>query len=319
MAAQAIDFSVSGRISRALVVTDTGSSTKAQVKNWGSSGSRVRVKGSSDLANGMTVGGNLEYAAGSSLTLRYAEGYYSGGFGKISIGQGDQGGEGSVYSDKSGVVGIGHGQETGESSLGTYFGSLDGGGGRIERIRYDTPAIGPVSAGISVGRSVVKGGFAVNATTGDIENTPTMDVDQVSAGVSISQSVGDTSFGAKVGTIQMENDTGTISASAGVKLPSGVTVSGAWGKMDGGSDPSFFQSTVGFVLGNTSVGASWYQSSDFANEGSEGTAIGIGAAHGLPKANATIYAAVQNYAVDDPAAGIDRDETVAMIATVVKF
>ena len=300
MAAQAVDFSVSGRVSRALVITDLGDSTEAEVKNWGSSGSRVRVSGSSEMMNGMSVGGNLEYAAGGSLTLRYAEVYYGGGFGKVSIGQGDQGGEGSVYSDKSGVSGIGHGQEQGMSPYADYFGSLDGGAGRNERIRYDTPAIGPVSAGISVGNG-----------------------DAVSAGVRVSQSMGDTSFGAKIGAIQTPGNASTISASAGVKLPSGVTVSGAWGTQDsgngGGSDPSFFQSTVGYVLGDTAIGASWYQSSDFVNEGSEGTAIGIGVTHSLPKVNASVTAAVQNFAVDNGMASIDDDVTVAMIATVVKF
>jgi hypothetical protein len=296
MAAQAVDFSISGRVSRALVITDSDDTTSAQVKDWGSSGSRVRVNGSNEMMDGMTVGGNLEYAAGGSLTLRYAEVYYSGAFGKISIGQGDEGGEGSVYSDKSGVSGIGHGQEKGSITTGDYFGSLDGGGGRNERIRYDTPSIGSVSAAISVGNG-----------------------DEVSAGVKLSQNFGDTAFGAKIGTTQSPGENGTVSASAGIKLPAGITVSGAWGtqEIDGGSDPSFFQATVGYVMGDTSVGVSWYASSDFMNDGSEGTAIGLGATHNIPKVNASVTAAVQNYSVEDGT--IDSDETVAMIATVIKF
>ena len=302
MAAQAVDFSISGRVSRALVIADSDSGTSAQVGDWGSSGSRVRVSGSNEMMDGMTVGGNLEYGAGatggSSLSMRYADIYYSGAFGKISIGHGDEGGEGSVYSDKSGVSGIGHGQEKGSISTADYFGSLDGGGGRNERIRYDTPSIGPVSAAISVGNG-----------------------DEVSAGVKVSQSFGDTAFGAKLGTTQSPGENGTVSASAGIKLPAGVTVSGAWGtqEIDGGSDPSFFQATVGYVMGDTSVGVSWYASSDFVNDGSEGTAIGIGATHNLPKVNASVTAAVQNYAVEDTAGGVDNDATVAMIATVIKF
>ena len=296
MAAQAVDFSISGRVSRALVITDSDDSTSAAVGDWGSSGSRIRASGSNEMMDGMTVGGNLEYAAGGSLTLRYAEVYYSGAFGKISIGHGDEGGEGSVYSDKSGVSGIGHGQEKGSIMHTAYFGSLDGGGGRNERIRYDTPAIGPVSAAISVGNG-----------------------DEVSAGVKLSQSFGDTAFGAKLGTTQSPGENGTVSASAGIKLPAGVTVSGAWGQqeVDGGSDPSFFQATVGYVMGDTSVGVSWYASSDFVNDGSEGTMIGIGATHNLPKVNASVTAAIQNHSVEDGM--IDSDEAVAMLATVIKF
>ena len=196
MAAQAVDFSISGRVSRALVITDSDDSTSAAVGDWGSSGSRIRASGSNEMMDGMTVGGNLEYGAGGSggdsLSMRYAEVYYSGAFGKISIGHGDEGGEGSVYSDKSGVSGIGHGQEKGSIMNGAYFGSLDGGGGRNERIRYDTPAIGPVSAAVSVGND-----------------------DEVSAGVKLSQSFGDTAFGAKLGTTQSPGENGTVSASAG--------------------------------------------------------------------------------------------------------
>ena len=70
-------------------------------------------------------------------------------------------------------------------------------------------------------------------------------------------------------------------------------------------------------MGDTSVGVSWYASSDFENDGSEGTMIGIGATHNLPKVNASVTAAVQNHSVEDGM--IDSDETVAMIATVIKF
>ena len=200
---------------------------------------------------------------------------------------------------------------------------------RGNRIRYDTPSIGPISGAISVGN-----------------------VDEVSAGVSLSQSFGDTAFQAKVGTTMSPGDTGTISASAGVKLPSGLTVSGAWGQgddhlmgMTAGSiscakatgtvasgdctvtpvvagnvvDPSFFQATVGYVMGDTSVAASWYASSDFMNDGSEGTVLGIGANHNLPKVNANVFVAAQNFAAEDLAADIDTDETLLMIGTRIKF
>ena len=52
-------------------------------------------------------------------------------------------------------------------------------------------------------------------------------------------------------------------------------------------------------MGDTSVGVSWYASSDFMSDGSEGTAIGIGATHNLPKVNASVTAAVQNFSVED--------------------
>ena len=75
---------------------------------------------------------------------------------------------------------------------------------------------------------------------------------------------------------------------------------------------------IGYLFGNTGVAVSWYQSQDFVNAGSSGTAIGIGARHTLPAAGADIYAAVQNYDVEY-ASGASADETVAMIGTKVTF
>ena len=89
--------------------------------------------------------------------------------------------------------------------------------------------------------------------------------------------------------------------------------------MDTTTDPSFFQVAVSYAFGDTSVGVSWYQSSDKYNEGSELTAIGAGVDHNLPKLGTNVYAAVQNYAIEDDAAGMDMDTTVIMIGARVKF
>ena len=83
-------------------------------------------------------------------------------------------------------------------------------------------------------------------------------------------------------------------------------------------DPSYFQMEIGYIFGDTGVAVSWYESQDFVNEGSSGTALGIGARHSLPKIGAQIYAGVQNYDVDY-ASGLSADETVVMIGTSVAF
>ena len=84
-------------------------------------------------------------------------------------------------------------------------------------------------------------------------------------------------------------------------------------------DPSFFQFAVSYAFGDTSVGASWYQSNDLYNDGSKMTAIGFGVDHNLPKIGTNVYAAAQNYNMDDAAAGVDDDATVVMIGARVKF
>ena len=202
-----MDFTISGHINRALFITDNDAGTESSVQNNTSSGTRIRVTGSSEMETGGSAGVNLEYGAADTLGLRYGEVWYGGEFGKVSVGKGDQGGEGSSYPGQNGAVWIAHGQDKGASTLGDYFGSLDGGGGRIERIRYDTPSVGPISAAVSVGNG-----------------------DQVSAGIKLSQDFAGTAFSAKLGTVQSPGDMGTLSASAGVKLPAGIIVSGAWGK-----------------------------------------------------------------------------------------
>ena len=428
MAAQAVDITLSGHINRAIFITDSDdkSSTSASVSDNASSGTRIRVTGSGEMMDGGSAGVNLEYAADTSLKLRYGEVWFSGDYGKLSLGQGDQGGEGSVYNGAAAVLGTGHGQATGGAAVGNYYDSFDGGAGRNERIRYDTPSVGPVSAAISVGNG-----------------------DQVSAGIKLSQEFGGTSFSAGIGTVQWPGGKSTVSGSAGVGLASGISISGAWGKgkdyagmtipgmdavpntaevpadyrwvntsedgvdttpddeqtnpvvweterntlqtaidtgnadgatnenvvagetaqmalealfashacdpepmgetsvmgdpmdpdctqalyantvpegddgsdavdaMETTTDPSFFQVAVSYAFGDTSVGVSWYQSSDMYNDGSELTAIGAGVNHNLPKLGANVYAAAQNYSVEDGAT--ETDDTVIMIGARIKF
>ena len=414
MAAHAVDVTLSGHVNRALFITDSDSGTSSSVKDNGSSGTRIRVTGTGEMMDGGSAGVLLEYSAGSTLGLRYADVWFSGDYGKVSIGQGDQGGEGSVYKGGAAVLGTGHGQDT-NGVASNYYTSLDGGAGRNERLRYDSPSVGPVSAAVSVGNG-----------------------DQVSAGISLSQSFGDTSFAAGIGTVQSPGRKSTVSGSAGVSLASGISISGAWGvgrahagavavagtaavpahfrmvdttemvmldsdaavdgvetaafdtHMDalrarilagaahtadadseadgevakelkrqlfamtegcnladesgiGGPpvapavcnermypaaaavegtppqivDPSFFQVAVSYAFGDTSAGVSWYQSNDKHNDGSQLVAIGAGVDHNLPKLATNVYAAIQNYSVED--GDMDTDDTVVMLGVRVKF
>lgn len=402
MAAQAVDFTISGHVNQALFIVDKDGDggTKAQVANNGGSSTRVRVTGSTELEEGSTVGIQLEYQQGGvgkagalkdgkvqstdGLTLRHANVQLGSSFGKITIGQGSEAGDGSQYSETSGVFGIGTGAGTSSDfSLGSYFGSLDG-GGRKKMVRYDTPALGPISAAVSVAND-----------------------DRVSALVKYSGEIGGTSVGAQLATLQLPNDRAmdrdesTIGASFGMTMPSGLTLAGAWAKgkdmigrkagagtpgsdaelylvcVDGtntivpegrvpvnanlgqdnlaclgpdgnptnpGSvprtrwteatapmpgtpavvtDPSYYSMELGYKFGNSAVALSWYSSDDFVDEGSEGTAIGVGFKHTLPKAGAELYAAVQQYDVTRGAVvGAEmkeEKETVFMIGTRVKF
>ena len=351
MAAQAVDFTISGHVNRALFVTDGDDGTKAEVKNNTGSSTRVRANGSTELMNGNTVGIQFEYEeSGTGVKLRHANVQYGGAFGKVTLGQGSEAGDGSQYSDTTGVWGIGHGAGTSTAfSLGDFFGSLDS-GGRVNMVRYDTPNLGPLGAAVSVAND-----------------------DRVSGLLKLSSEFSGTTLGAQLGWLKWNksgkrfDNPSTFGASVGATMASGLTVSGAWAKGDdmyvdftdkdstlpgkidedlvpflkrfdlelsdffGGedpiirnpanhsTDPSYFQAEVGYKFGNTGVAVSWYRSEDFVVKDSEGTAIGIGARHTLPKAGAELYAAAQNYDVELVKSGKSVDETVFMFGTRVKF
>ena len=186
MVAQAVDFTISGQVNRALFITDSNAGTRTHVLNNGGGSTRVRANGSSELAGGNKVAIQLEYEeSGTGVNLRHANVQYRGGFGAVTVGQGSEAGDASQYSDTTGVWGIGHGagtssseKEDGGFSLSSYFGSLDG-GGRTNMIRYDTPALGPISAAVSVGNG-----------------------DSVSGILKLSTDVAGTAFGAKLAALQ---------------------------------------------------------------------------------------------------------------------
>ena len=167
-----------------------------------------------------------------------------------------------------------------KGTLSNYFGSLDGGGGRTERIRYDTPAVGPLSAAVSIGNG-----------------------DSVSAGLTLSQDLAGTAFSAKVGTIQAPGDTGTLSASAGVTLPSGLKISGAWGK--GKHHAGMTIPAVAGTEGTPAMPAVYKTVWAGTGTGTTGTCIGVA----VSKGGETSYIFVQ---ADDAPGNID-DNTVNLV------
>ena len=359
MAAQAVDFTISGHVNRALIIVDSDDSkefegSKAGVVNNGSSSTRVRWTGSSEIMDGNSVGIQVEYqeTGDGSLGLRHANVNYAGEFGKVTIGQGSEAGDGSAYKGSVTTFGIGHGQEQGKglfsgaartaiNSYFDHFGSLDA-GTRTNMIRYDTPAIGPVGAAVSVGND-----------------------DRISLAATLSTEFSGSSFNAMIASLREDGlNEGkakeTVGASFGVSMANGLGISGAWARGDnhGGSkatanravltpgvcpadeaedcpastpttvrgdpatdptDPSFFQAGIAYSFGDTTVSASWYNSEDFVNEGSDGTAIGVGVNHNMPKVGAQVYAAVQGYSVEETEGEESKDATVAVVGTRVRF
>lgn len=134
MASHAVDATLYGSIRAGLVSGDDDLPNSGRNLDLGATGtdgdlneqglySRIGVKGSSDLGNGMTAGLHLERGVGSTLSTRHTNVWISGGFGKLTFGQQDNPYRQARNWDQA-------------FFLGGQYGFGDG-GSRLEGIRYD--------------------------------------------------------------------------------------------------------------------------------------------------------------------------------------
>jgi predicted porin len=156
LAAQAVEFSVSGHINRAIISVDGGgASGKADVHDGdvqhvdaNSSQTRFRFTGSEELESGMTAGVQLEY--GLKTNVRHANVYLSTAGGKVTVGHASMATDGMAHADLGGAAWLGGATNwCSYASSGPACPSNDGGRGPV--LRYDTPAIGPASIAVSTG------------------------------------------------------------------------------------------------------------------------------------------------------------------------
>ena len=158
MAAQAVEFSVSGHINRAIISVDGGGASDMPDAHEGdvehvdanSSETRFRFTGSEELENGMTAGVQMELGRPSDWRTRHANAYLTTAGGKITIGQGSAATDGMAHADLGGPSWLG-----GATNWCSYVSSgpacPSNDGGRMSVLRYDTPAIGPASVAVSTG------------------------------------------------------------------------------------------------------------------------------------------------------------------------
>ena len=160
MAAQAVEFSASGHINRAIISVDGGGANNkpdahdgdVQHVDANSSETRFRFTGSEELESGMTAGVQLELGRPGDWRTRHANVYLSTAGGKITIGQGSEATDGVAHADLGGASWLG-----GATNWCSYAGSgpacPSNDGNRNPVLRYDTPAIGPASVAVSTGNN----------------------------------------------------------------------------------------------------------------------------------------------------------------------
>ena len=162
MAAQAVEFSASGHVNRAIVSADGGGKDMAGEKDTydgdvehmdGSmSPTRFRFTGSEELENGMTAGVNFEVGGIGPFTSRHANVYLNTAGGKISLGHTSAATDGMAHARLGGPSWLGMvSNACAWVTVGAVCSANDG--GRHPVLRYDTPAIGPASIAVSTGNN----------------------------------------------------------------------------------------------------------------------------------------------------------------------
>lgn len=179
--AYAIDFTLSGQVSRMMVLPDDAQGDEVQFQDIGWSGTRFRITGEQKLDSGYSVGFRLEEQLQSNPSFstsgggqtdggnddfidnRYQDIYVSGSFGKVALGKGDGASNGSTEADLSGTALSSSSNH--QDNWGSYFitGGPDGvtwgsifrmndGLSRVNRLRYDTPSFSGLSLAASIGQ-----------------------------------------------------------------------------------------------------------------------------------------------------------------------
>ena len=270
LAAQAVEFSVSGHVNRAIISVDGGDNDGDLMHvDANSSQTRFRFTGSEELDSGLTAGVQYEY--GLATNVRHANAYLSSAGGKLTIGHGSRATDGMAHADLGGASWLGGATNwCSYASAGPACPSNDGGRGPM--LRYDTPAIGAAKIAVSAA-----------------------DDEYWDAKVSISGSMGDAGYDLRVGHIGETDDGGDVTtASASVGFGQGTSVSGAWSQ-DNGNDHEYQYVKVDHSYGDGSI-AVYYKRGE-ESDGTEGSLVGIGVGHSLG-GGATAYAGYRQMSED---------------------
>lgn len=291
MAAQAVEFSASGHVNRAIISVDgTGADSDGDWMHTdaNASESRVRFVGSEELDNGMTVGVNLEVAFGGAdqksydttdgsadIRVRHQNVYLNTAGGKITLGQTQTTSDNVPYANMGGpswLAGVtnwcpfaSHGAACQSNSQG-----------RQKVLRYDSPSFGGVTVAAAAG--------------GD---------DYFDAMVKVAGSVGDSGYDIRVGYVG-DNGSGEdlITAAGSIGLSTGTAVTAAWGQHDD-ADKDYVYAAVDQSYGAGSIGA--YYGRGTAGE-AEDTLWGLGVGHNVG-GGATAYAGYRR--MEDGANDVD--------------
>jgi len=291
MAAVAVEGSVSGHVNMVIVQVDDGNpetSDDAMIKDANGSETRFRFRGSEELDNGLTAAVNLEVGAGggtygygadskSDLRVRHANVSLSSAAGKLTIGQQNTPGDAVLYADV-GSTWIAGATNWCSYGIGDGAACVNNEVGRKLAVRYDAPAVGPLSLGIGVGND-----------------------DHWDVAAQLSGSAGDAGYNLRLG-YNGEDGNEDLMAGASVTVGStGIAVNWTDGEDGSSGDNESLYVKLDQSYGDGSV-AVYYKRGE--NADGEGDLWGLGVAHSLG-GGATAYAGYRMVDNDADADKID--------------
>lgn len=331
-----MEVKISGHVNRMLMYVDDGQdNTVFNVDNVNSQ-TRFRFVGSKEFAPGWSAGINWEVGwtsqrsdrvnfgdrdgAATALNERHTEAILSSAqFGSMRLGQGDGAANGNIEIDLSGTKVV---QYANASVIGGAFTFREGGvvgpsigsttsdldfESRYDRIRYDTPKLGPL------------------ALSGSYGNTGQNSVYEI--GARISSRVGGGVFATGMGyslrknISAVANDSITIGGSVSYLSSIGVNASLAYSNRHddtpGRNNRTFYYAKLGYKIAKHAASIDYGRTDDLALDGDEARTYGIAYVY-KPAPWIELYANAKQHELDRP--GTNFHKISFLIAgTRIKF
>lgn len=336
LATHAVKYALSGQVNRAVVFVDDGADSQVRNVDATSSGTRFQLRGSEDLGNGLKLGffwqlqtmsnppgtqGAQSQGDAVAFDIRQANVSLGGAFGTLILGQTSAASDGAMEADLSGTGALTTSAVTtysggtawrssapGRTALGFgpagSYSSFDG--GRLDAVRYDSPALGPVSVSASVGND---GYWDVAMRAG-----------------------GDAGGGRYAIAAHYQDQTGRDGAAGGAgnrdrvqyggsvsyRFSQGTSVGGHYGRRDddlsGRDEATSWSVKLGHRAGRHAVSVQFAAGDDvFTNAGGgvEARFVDVGYVYSMARAQAIVYAGFQHAWADaDAGAGLGGIEDI---------
>jgi predicted porin len=337
--ADGLEVKLSGQVNRALMNVNDGQKSNAFFVDNSISSTRFRISATAPMTTGIRAGAVFETEFQSNpsgdvnfdtpdiaaaFNERHMDVFFEGGWGKVSLGQGDGAANGGTEVDLSGTS-VAH--WSGMHSIGGAFEFKTSGGAgtgiaitdvvnnqdfesRYDRLRYDSPKFGGFS---------VAGSWGTKDSGRDVRELALWYTGDLGALGRLAGAVGWSNQQADVaipGAVEDETIGGSVSWLHG----SGLNVTLSTSQRDArvtGEKGKMMYAKVGYKFGKHAVALDWGKGEDQGAVGAEGDMIGVGYVWN-PVRWAELYAAAKRHSLD--VAGVDADDiNVVMVGTRIRF